>query len=330
MISYVRKIIVLILAFIGMLTCCGCEQSTITESSAVDFCVSFIDVGQGDSIFIKLPDNKTMLIDTGFSDVAQNNFSAICDNINAFGRDKIDFLILTHPDNDHIGNAVKIIERYEIGKCYLPFVTKEKMQYFPLLESASSLLALREVETIISDNYKYIKGDRYQIAFLSPFPSGLEDSSYDKLNASNFPEDYLVNDVSPIIYANICGVKFMFTGDAGISQEKLVVNNFRSGVYSSIFSRYGINVDIKRIDYLKVSHHGAQDCSGYDFISEVYPSNAVISCGGDNYYGHPSTAVLETLITVNSDCNILRTDICGTISVKGIGDNVSVVLQSEN
>ena len=330
MINYVRKITAFLLAVITLFTLFGCEKSNVVETSNIDFCVNFIDVGQGDSIFIKLPDGKTMLIDTGYADFAQNNLNAICDNINDFSAGKIDFLILTHPDNDHIGNAVKIIERYQIGRCYLPFIAEEKRQYFPVLESANSLLKARNVETVFSDNYKYIKGDRYQITFLSPLPSGVEDSSYDKLNASNFPEDYLVNDISPIIYANICGVKFMFTGDASVSQEKLVVKNFRSGVYNSIFSRYGIEVDIKRIDYLKVAHHGAQDCSGIEFISEIYPSNAVISCGGGNNYGHPSTPVLETLITVNPDCNIFRTDIYGTISVQGVGENVNVVLQSEN
>ena len=122
-----------------------------------------------------------------------------------------------------------------------------------------------------------------------------------------------------MIYVEYAGVSFLFTGDAGKQQEQLVENNINLGFYNQFVDG---RIDLYNIDFLKVAHHGADDCSSQDFLNIIQPQNAVLSVGGNNIYGHPSSRVIDRLYLANPNVNLLRTDVCGniTISVSASGE----------
>ncbi len=304
----------LIILCLVIFSACGSpvpEEERETFESGLT--VNFIDVGQGDSIFIRLPDGKNILIDCGYNDekIKENIFAFFSD----YGVEKLDYLILTHPDNDHIGNAKSIIENYEIGRLYHPYIIENLLGLFLEYKQAYNLALEKSIECCVSDCYDFIKGEDYFLSFLSPMPSSFKDGIYAELNKLAEPTDALINNLSPIIYLEYKDVSFLFTGDAEFSQEQLALENVNSYLFKSNLKFYGIEFNLDRIDYLKVAHHGSKDSTGSEFLSRLNPSNAIISVGGDNVYGHPSSQVIERIIKANPDCNLYRTDVCGNICV---------------
>jgi competence protein ComEC len=250
--------------------------------------ITFIDVGQGDSILVKMPYNQgTYLIDTGGAvkfgkeDWQEKNktFEVGNDIVVPFLKSKgittLDKLILTHGDYDHIGAAGAIIEQLNV-----------KEILFPDISERSKL----EVEIIHLANQKGIKstlvseGDSWKIGenqFLILSPSRGEDA--DKNNGST------------VIYAIVGGLSWLFTGDIEQEMEK------------KLTEKYPFDIAI-----LKVGHHGSKSSSSEVFLQQFYPEMAIISVGEKNRYGHPQTEVLSRLEKLN--IQVLRTDQHGAIS----------------
>ncbi len=300
----------------------GCNRyENNVEINAGEFSVHYLDVGQGDAIFINFPDGKTMLIDTGLTDDATAEFikSTVIKS-----KPEIDYFVLTHPDVDHIGNAQSIIEEFNVEKLFVPKIVNENL--FPRFREVMQTAREKEIEITVSDNYKYESGDGWFFAMLSPKPYLSIDSIYNTVNASTDPSPEEINDLSPIIYLEYRGVRFLFTGDAGFSQEKLVVDSCKAGVYDYRFN--GNQIDIMKIDFLKMGHHGSDESSSEKFLQYVTPQNAVISVG-DNNYGLPSKYSLIRLVQVNSEVNLFRTDTAGSISVYVNGEGAYEVKTSK-
>ena len=97
------------------------------------------------------------------------------------------------------------------------------------------------------------------------------------------------------------------------SSANIFTNSFINQKY---YMEKGVNVYLMGIDFLKVAHHGSNNSSGEEFLSKIYPKNAIISVDGNNIYGHPSTDLLKRLYFNNSNLNLFRTDVCGSVSVK--------------
>ncbi len=290
--------------------------------------VHYLDVGQGDCIFIRLPDGKNMLIDSGDKNDKISEY--VIKYLEDYSVQTIDYLVLTHPDLDHIGNAIDVINRFNVKKAFVPYISDEILVNFPEYIKVKDVISQKEIDTKISDSFTYINGSDYCFAFLSPLPFGVNGSSYDELNTTLISTENLINNLSPIIYFETDNTRFVFTGDAGKSQENIVINNYKVGVYKSWFSRYGITVNLEDIDYLKVGHHGADDSSGREFLNLLRPKNAIISVGGNNYYGHPKTEVLERLMIANENYSLFRTDVHGTIFVhKNANGNFVTSTQSQ-
>lgn len=273
--------------------------------------VQYINVGEGDSILIKFPDDKLMLIDT--ADIVSKNVNKIENIIKRYSKDKIDYLVLTHPDVDHVGNAQKIIEDFSIGTAYIPLILEPSL--FTAFNDAVNVLNEKQVKTVISKYGDLIEGENYFVAFLSPLPVGMKDSAYGDFNGAIAPTGRQTDNLSPIIYVDIKGVRFLFTGDASSDQEEIVIDRFKTGVYSEMFGHYNKNVNLFNVDFLKVSNHGASSATCERFLETVSPDNAIISVGGTNYYGNPSSDVLMRIVENNEDCNILRTDAHGNIRI---------------
>ena len=295
---------------------CGCSPLPEQKISVYEgFSVHYLDVGQGDCIFIRLPDGKNMLIDTGINDEREDVIKYIKTYLNAYSVTKIDYLVLTHPDADHVGNAYGIIDSYKIGTAFIPFVSSAVMDTFPLYERAENKLKENGVQTVVSEIFRCVKGEGYAFAFLSPAPLGSSQSSYGDLNGAIVPEGSVVNNVSPIIYLQVENTRFLFAGDALKSQENYILDNYRSGLYSSFFNSLGISINLSGIDYLKIGHHGADNATGEDFLALLMPANAIISVGNENAYGHPSSTVQERLLNANPAYTLYRTDRFGTVVV---------------
>jgi competence protein ComEC len=249
--------------------------------------VMIIDVGQGDSIFIQRPFNKgNYLIDTGGRlsfpkeewEEASNTFSIAEDvtvpYFKSIGVTELDALFLTHGDMDHIGEALKLMEEVMINEIIIPegFVRGELEQ--KIMETAKrKRMKIKLVNA----------GDKISFQGLSFFvvsPQVLTDSK---------------NDDSLVLWTELGGLKWLFTGDAEMEGEEKLIK-----MYPSL-----------KVDVLKVGHHGSKGSTSDHLLDSVMPSIALISAGYKNRYQHPHSEVLERLAAHN--ISVLRTDLQGAI-----------------
>lgn len=307
----------------------GCVKEDLPPLKQVpvykDFSVNFIDVGQGDCIFIRLPDGKNLLIDCGLNDEHLQNSKLIVEILKSYSVKSVDYFILTHPDLDHIGNAKDIVNNFSIGTIYAPYVSQDLMDNFDYYKVFLDLVEQKKINLQTSDYTCAIKGENYALAFLSPVSKGVNGSSYGELESTLYPTDRQINDLSPIIYFECFNKRFVFTGDASGTQENIVIENYKVGMYDLLFKDKGIKVNLENIDYLKVSHHGSEDATKEDFICLLKPKNFIISVGKENFYGHPKTEVIERILEFCPESKIYRTDQVGTITIHKDNKNDIVV-----
>lgn len=289
--------------------------------------IHFIDVGQADATLIEFPNNEIMLIDCGDdSTSSQEKFRAYLNKINfeIEGNEKvINYLILTHPDSDHIGGAEYIFNNFKVKNCYRPdvYASNEEIpentelivqlttgttaeMYANIItkineeEGCLSIKTVQELE-ISSPTYNEETSQNnpldWIINFYAPVVSELP------YRTSNDFQRPITNDYSPIMILSYLDKKIMFTGDASENVEKA-------------FIEYYENEDIDfDIDFLKVGHHGSRYSTCEELLTFVDPEYAIISVGV-NSYEHPSSYTLDRLTTYGlSNYDIYRTDLNGNI-----------------
>lgn len=247
----------------------GGEMNTSVISS------HYLDIGQGDAIFIELPNRECMLIDAG----GGNKGKYIEDYITNTGYDKIDYLIATHPHADHIGSMNYIVSNMDIGKIYMPNVSTTTKTYERLLEAVQEkglkIKSAKAGMSIIDENDLSVK-------ILAPV---------------KIYEDEL-NNCSVIIKITYYNDSYLFIGDAEKEELSTVTSDMSA-------------------DVLKIGHHGSRTSTTQDFLDEVNPVYAVISCGKDNDYGHPHKETINLLI--KNKIEYFRTDLQGTIIITSDG-----------
>ena len=252
--------------------------STTTQTSA-NVTVKFIDVGQGEAILIALPE-KTVLIDAGPTGSAPK----IAQVLQELGRNKIDYLVATHPDEDHIGGMADVISSTQIGTIYAPNKTNNTATYRKFLAAIQNnnlQITLAEAGTIIDQT------DSYKLEILWP-----------KKDA-NFPD---TNDYSIIIKLTVGNKTFLFTGDAPTNAI--------------------LNSNPGHIDVLKLSHHGSRTGTTEQLVRKLSPTYAVVSYALDNSYGHPMQSVLNALR--KHSVEIWGTGANGTITITCDGTNIDI------
>lgn len=221
--------------------------------------VIVLDVGQGDSLFIRTPNGKNMLIDTGTSDYWKR-LQFYFDELNV---SKFDAVVATHPHSDHIGSMSKVIKNYDVGDIYMPRVSHTSNTYQKLLE------------TIADQNKKVhaLEGGKKQTIQLDPDV---------KINvfAPMDPNYEDINDHSIVLRIEYKNHSMLLTGDAEKKSE------------NDMMDFYGSTL---RSDVLKVGHHGSNTSSTKKFLEAVSPADAIISLASDNEYKHPHPKVLERL-----------------------------------
>lgn len=280
----------------------------VSTSQSGQMRVHFINVGQGDCVFIELPDGKSIIIDG--ADRGQQDI--IINYLNELEVEEITLAIATHTDADHIGSLDNVFEEYKINYCLRPFVyyngdhLDEFNADFNLSGSSSkgykcsTATYYNFLTAILNEGcgYEYFnknsdftqaftyQGEQleYSLDFLTPI-SDVNDIAYSD------PNDY-----SPIFILSYGDFDIMFTGDSGEVGETEFLNAYTF---------------IPEIEILKVGHHGSKYSSIPEFIQKVSPKDAVFSCGQGNSYGHPSQTVIDRLLGVNS--KIYRTDLQGHI-----------------
>ena len=256
------------------------ETSKLKTSGQQELKVTYLDVGQGDSTFIELPDQKCMLIDAA----EPEHSGEIKSYIHSEGYNKIDYLVATHPHSDHIGGMSSIVDSFDIGAVYMPKVQTNTRVFEDLLTSIQKKhLKIKEAKA----GTQILKGNDLEIRVVSP-----TDDHYSDLN-----------DYSAVVHLTYGENSFLFMGDA----EKKSENQIKEPIQA---------------DVLKVGHHGSEYSSGTDFLKDVSPEYAIISCGKGNKYGHPDSETITKLKKLGT--NVFRTDKQGNIVIESDGRNLAV------
>ena len=253
-------------------------------ANADELFIEFIDVGQGDSELIIFPNGKSMLIDTG----EYYAFSSVSAALKRENIVSLDALIETHPHSDHMGGMSKIIEEFKPKTLYMPDVKSEEAAYLGLLE------AINESKTnvvFISAGSEISLDDAVSVKVLSPALSEYENE----------------NDYSAVIRTEFLNTSFLFMGDAENAVEEELLKSGQT-LKSSV---------------IKLGHHGSETSSSKEFLSEVSPKYAVISCGKNNDYGHPHKSTLNILDELK--IKYFRTDEDGSIIMLSNGSSIKTI-----
>lgn len=242
----------------------------------------FLDVGQGDASLIVTPEG-CVLIDAGGRDTAETLYYSV----NMYGG-RLACLIVTHPHEDHMGGAAYLLEKMRVGAVILPRTVPDDDAYRRFLtaveDSGADVLYAEPGLVFV------LGGARFTV--LAPLV-GYEDE----------------NDGSAVIRMDYGQVSALFTGDASAESETDQLSRYGT--------LYGGALDV---DILKVGHHGSATSSTDAYLAALTPRCAVISCGKNNAYGHPSSAVLERL--ARAGCTVFRTDRDGTVTLVTDGKSI--------
>lgn len=251
--------------------------------------VHFVDVGQGDCIFIKF-EEKTMLIDSGEKSSDEKVIKYLRNN----GVNKLDYIVTTHPHSDHIGAMPTIIESFEVENIIMPRLSEQNM---PTTKGYEKFLLA-------------VKNSGAKVIPATPFNEyEFGDANFVILSPTNQSKN--LNNMSVVIRLSFENTSFLFTGDAEKEIERELLN-----------SGYDI-----RSNVLKLGHHGSNTSNTEPFLQAANPSFAVVSCGKDNSYGHPHEEVVELLKKL--DINYKQTDKSGTIVVGSDGSNLTYMTEKE-
>ena len=248
-----------------------------------DVVVKFFDVGQADSILVQSA-GVNMLIDAG----TNNMGNTVVQNLKDLGITKIDYLVGTHPHEDHIGGMDDVINNFEIGTIYMPKVQTNTKTFEDVLDAISN-----KGLTITTPEVGYV------------FEVGNTKCEVMCAGTGTTEENSNLN-LSSIVIRMVYGEEsFLFMGDAEEKNES---------------SRQWPQTTV-----LKIGHHGSDTSSSESFLNQVKPEISVISVGINNTYGHPKKTTLDKLNALGT--SIYRTDQNGTITITCDGTNCVVTTE---
>ncbi len=263
--------------------------------------ITFLDVGQGDAAFVRFPDGKTMLIDSGINSlridkskdgsvkwVGFDSGERILDPFLCHeGIFKLDLLLLSHPDNDHGGGFAHILREFDVGRVLgVPHQNLRAKTHQVLHE----IIDLKGIPHELGYAGPIDLTSTAQLELLHPFDE-----------ASTNLTDRDVNDDSLVLKLTYGTVNILFTGDIEQDAELRLIESRK---------------DLKS-EIIKVPHHGSRTSSTAEFLDAVRPRYAIFSLGERNRYGFPADAVIKRYRDRN--CRVLRTDRLGAIRLRTDG-----------
>lgn len=251
--------------------------------------VVFLDIGQGDSILIKTKYHQNILIDAGPD-------AKVLDRLGrnlSFAGNKLDLVIATHPDADHVAGLVDVVKRYQVDLVLEPGIV-HRTGVYQVLED---IIARQKIpQRWVESRQRYDLGDNLWLDILYPNVSFVGQELAD------------TNSASIVAKLSDGEVDYLFTGDATTEVEQQIVGDYGSYLQSEV---------------LKVGHHGSHTSSSDLFLNIVKPAAAVIQSGRNNRYGHPAPLVLNRL--KKRQIPVLRNDERGDIRMASDGEYVELI-----
>ena len=262
------------------------NETNVIQDSKMDITVDselkiyYLNVGQADSILIQ-NEGQNMLIDAGNNADGEN----IVEFLQSLNISKIDFLVGTHPHEDHIGGLDDIINNFDIGTIYMPKV-------------ATTTKTFEDVLDAIQAKSLFVTTPEIGKSF------NMGSANFQILSAGTDEED--LNSCSIVLKLTFGNLAYLFTGDEETVNEEQMIS-----------SGYDLSADV-----LKVAHHGSNTSTSEEFLNKVSPKIAIIMVGKENSYGHPHSEILNRLNDRN--IKIYRTDTDGTILITSDGNKNNV------
>ncbi|HZB79663.1 MAG TPA: MBL fold metallo-hydrolase [Nitrososphaera sp.] len=270
-------------------------EITLEIQPSQNLTMSFIDVGQGDSILVILPNTKTLLIDGG----ERQSSGKVLSTLQGYGLSYIDVMVATHPHADHIGGLIDVINNVNVGQVLDSGQVHTTRTFEDLLDTIyNKQIPLRSVSEGESINLD----PTVKIDVLNP-PASIPDGSN---NEAEF------NDNSVVLKLTYGNFSALLTGDMEERNEARLV--FK-------------NATTLDADVLKAGHHGSRTSSSLAFLNAVTPEVVIISLGAGNSYGHPHQEALDRISAFGAQF-LHRTDIDGTITlISDAGGNISILTE---
>jgi competence protein ComEC len=245
--------------------------------------VAFLDVGQGDAIFIETTDGVQMLVDGGPNSVVLRELSKTMPILDK----SIDVLLATHSDKDHIGGLVDVLKRYQV-KDIIHTNNKNDTAVSEAFDRGS--VNEGAIIHIAEAGHQFSLGASTTLLILSP---------------EGNPENWESNTASVVLQLQYGETEFILTGDAPVNIEEYIAKSFGNLIQSEV---------------LKLGHHGSRTSTSEMFLNTIKPQYAIVSAGLDNSYGHPHQEVVDKLVA--RDIKMLNTADEGTIIFKSDGKKV--------
>ena len=281
-------VVVIIILIVASLL--GIDVSDFFQTQEVegDFVVTMIDVGQADSFLLE-QDGKTALIDCGTASAGDD----VVEYLKQKGITRLDYVIGTHPHDDHMGGMYKVLTNFEIGTIIIPEVTKTQ------ITTAWYAKLMKEIRKGTSSKEARYKLDYPNVGEIYT----LGDAKLEVLGPIEEPSNN-INNYSIILKVSFGTTDIIMTGDAEENLEKDILES-------------GVNLDA---EILKVGHHGSDTSTCDEFLDAVDPEYALISAGFANKHEHPIKSTMENL--KKRDISVYRTDECGTVVLRITNDSV--------
>lgn len=274
-----RNCLIILVIIIGIILS---PHTMVHADEQPNMSVHFINVGQGDSILIQTPSNKTILIDGGPPEAGKK----VVAYLKKKKINKIDLLIATHPDIDHIGGLTHVMKSVEVAKILDSgklYSTKTYAHYMKEIDK-------QKIPLEVAKENELIKLDkRMKIRVLNSY-SGKKNN----------------NQSSIALKVSFKEIDFLFMADVEREQEK------------KLLSKYNLEADI-----VKVAHHGSKTSSSLAFFQEVKPKVAILTYSKTNNYGHPVNRVIKNLNKVNAQ--IYSTAVFGDVVINTNGENYFIL-----
>jgi competence protein ComEC len=261
---------------------------TLQARDALEMLV--IDVGQGDALAMRTPRGHWLVVDTGPVDPEEHDpgKNAVVRALRRRGVRRIELLILTHPDFDHIGGSVALLRSFAVGAVMDPAYPAAKASYIAILDTARA----RGVPWRKAHHGQVIELDGVSLEVMAPWPAGV---------GALEPGESPTNAVSVVLHVRYGWFDALLMGDAPKQVERALAPELHGD-----------------IEVLKVGHHGSATATDSLWVARAHPTLALISVGRHNRYGHPAPSVLARLRRAHVP--VRRTDREGTLDVLAHAD----------
>jgi len=283
MTSNIKKFSIFIIAIVLVLVLLF-KQNTASDNLLH---IYFLNVGQGDSEYIRTANNFDVLIDGG----PDNSVIGQLSDVMPFWDREINLLILTHPHADHVTGLIDVLKRYKVDEIIATDAVSTSSEYLEFLK----LIKDKNIHfTLVQDINEEDLGNGIKMDFYYPKQS-FKDQKIDNINNTS-------------IVAKLVDNKFsaLFTGDLEMDEQQILVNN-------------GTAEKIGSVNVWKVSHHGSKNGINDEFLKIIHPDVGVIEVGVGNTYGHPAPSTITKLKSANVD--IFRTDQNGRVEITTDGQH---------